>query len=136
MRRTTGAILIEIRPDMISRSAWRGDAGSASKPQRAQRLEAEARDVHPLIDDRHHLHRAAREPERGRHECIAACPVGGLLERRREHALFDVLVELGTFQLAVEHRAGGQLAGAELARLAAAEPLTGYFHSSAPLRHT
>ena len=35
MRRMTGAILIEIRPEMISRSAWRGEARNASKPKRA-----------------------------------------------------------------------------------------------------
>ena len=37
MRRTTGAILIETRPERISRSAWRGRG--------AEGLEAEARDV-------------------------------------------------------------------------------------------
>jgi hypothetical protein len=38
MRRTTGAILIEIRPLMISRSAWRGEARNASKPKRAMSM--------------------------------------------------------------------------------------------------
>ena len=35
MRRTIGAILIETRPDRMSRSAWRGEARKASKPKRA-----------------------------------------------------------------------------------------------------
>src|SRR3954454_2613859 len=35
MRRTTGAILIETRPERMRRSAWRGDARKASKPKRA-----------------------------------------------------------------------------------------------------
>src|SRR6266545_401074 len=35
MRRTTGAILIETRPERISMSAWRGEARNASKPKRA-----------------------------------------------------------------------------------------------------
>src|SRR6478735_363706 len=37
-RRTTGAILIETRPEMIIRSAWRGDARNASKPKRAMSM--------------------------------------------------------------------------------------------------
>src|SRR3954453_24110487 len=35
MRRMTGAILIEMRPERIRRSAWRGEARNASKPKRA-----------------------------------------------------------------------------------------------------
>src|SRR5919112_1471877 len=35
MRRTTGAILIEMRPERMRRSAWRGEARNASKPNRA-----------------------------------------------------------------------------------------------------
>ena len=40
MRRTTGAILIETRPEMIIRSAWRGLARKASKPKRAMSMRA------------------------------------------------------------------------------------------------
>src|SRR3954465_16024659 len=39
-RRTTGAILIEIRPERMIRSAWRGDARNASKPKRATSMRA------------------------------------------------------------------------------------------------
>jgi hypothetical protein len=35
MRRTTGAILIEMRPERMSMSACRGEARNASKPKRA-----------------------------------------------------------------------------------------------------
>jgi hypothetical protein len=35
MRRTTGAILIETRPERISMSAWRGEARMFSAPKRA-----------------------------------------------------------------------------------------------------
>ena len=34
MRRMIGAILIETRPERTIRSAWRGEARSASKPKR------------------------------------------------------------------------------------------------------
>src|SRR4051794_29093759 len=40
MRRTTGAILIEMRPEMMIRSAWRGEARKASKPKRAMSMRA------------------------------------------------------------------------------------------------
>ena len=45
MRRTTGAILIETRPDRISRSAWRGEARKASKPKRAMSRRAPTIDI-------------------------------------------------------------------------------------------
>ena len=67
MRRTIGAILIETRPERISRSAWRGEARKASKPKRAM---SSAR-----ADDRHHLDRAAGEAEGGGEERVAARPV-------------------------------------------------------------
>src|SRR5262249_16877099 len=102
----------------------------------AQGLEAEARDVHALIDDRHHLHRAAGEAEGGGHEGVPAGPVGDLVERRREDALLDELVELRAFELALEHLTRVELAGAEVALRAVAEQLTLHFHSSAPLRQT
>src|SRR3954452_18816516 len=45
MRRTTGAILIEMRPDRMSRSAWRGEARKASKPKRAMSRGAPPTDI-------------------------------------------------------------------------------------------
>src|SRR3954453_1294420 len=45
MRRTTGAILIETRPERISRSAWRGEARNASKPKRATSTRAATIDI-------------------------------------------------------------------------------------------
>src|SRR3954454_17514222 len=39
-RRTTGAILIETRPERMIRSAWRGEARSASAPKRARSYRA------------------------------------------------------------------------------------------------
>ena len=45
MRRTTGAILIETRPDRINRSAWRGEARKASKPKRATSTRAPTIDI-------------------------------------------------------------------------------------------
>ena len=40
MRRMTGAILTDTRPDRISRSAWRGEARNASQPNRAMSTRA------------------------------------------------------------------------------------------------
>ena len=40
MRRITGAILTDTRPDRISRSAWRGEARNASQPNRAMSMRA------------------------------------------------------------------------------------------------
>src|SRR5919107_67365 len=41
MRRTTGAILIETRPDRMIRSAWRGEKRIASAPMRARSTRGE-----------------------------------------------------------------------------------------------
>ena len=45
MRRTTGAILMLMRPLRISRSAWRGEARKASKPKRATSTRAATIDI-------------------------------------------------------------------------------------------
>src|ERR1700709_2818843 len=45
MRRTIGAILIETRPERISRSAWRGEARKASQPKRAMSRRAPTTDI-------------------------------------------------------------------------------------------
>jgi len=45
MRRTTGAILIDTRPERISRSAWRGEARNASPPKRATSTRAPTIDI-------------------------------------------------------------------------------------------
>src|SRR5204863_6695036 len=106
-------------------------------------LEAEARDVDAGGDDRHHLDRAAGEAERRREQRVGARPRDGLVHRRRQDALFHVLIELATLEVAAQHVAGAQLADAEvLARQLAEigpqrrELLTAYLHSSAPLRQT
>ena len=54
-------------------------------------------------------------------------------------AMLFILFDIETiflFPVALQHLAGAQLAGAELALVAVAELLTRYFHSRAPLRHT
>ena len=104
--------------------------------RRARGLEAEARDVDPRADVRHPLDRAAGEPEREREVRVADRPAAGLLERRRQHGLLDVLLELRALEVAAQHVARAQLAGAELLLAAGAELLAGHLHSSAPLRHT
>ena len=45
MRRMTGAIFIETRPERMIRSAWRGDARNASKPKRAMSTRAATIDI-------------------------------------------------------------------------------------------
>ena len=45
MRRMTGAILIETRPERMIRSAWRGEARNASKPKRAMSTRAATIDI-------------------------------------------------------------------------------------------
>ena len=80
----------------------------------ARGLEAEARDVDARAHVRHPLDRAAREAEREREVGVADRPAAGLLQRRREHALLDVLLQLVALELAAQHVAGAQLAGAEL----------------------
>ena len=45
MRRTTGAILIDTRPERISRSACRGEARNASNPKRAMSTRAATIDI-------------------------------------------------------------------------------------------
>src|ERR671922_193964 len=48
MRRITGAILIEIRPESMIVSAWRGVARAASKPKRAMSMRGPMCDIHSL----------------------------------------------------------------------------------------
>ena len=129
MRRMIGAILIETRPERISRSAWRGEARKASKPKRAMSSRAPTIDIISIAQQ-------ASPNVAGKSE-LPRRPVGGPLERRREHALLDVLLELGALEVAAEHVARAELAGAEVLRtLPGAELLADYLHSSAPRRQT
>ena len=104
--------------------------------RRARGLEAEAGDVEPRADVRHPLDRAAGEPEREREVGVADGPAAGLLERRRQHRLLDVLLELRAVEFAAQHVARAQLARAELLLAAGSQLVAGHLHSSAPLRHT
>ena len=101
----------------------------------AEDLGAEARRVVARRDHRHHLDRAAGEPEGGRQERVRARPVERLLERRGEHPLLDVLSRSAPVELAAQHVARAQLARAEVAGCRV-DLLALYLHSSAPRRHT
>src|SRR4051812_47589339 len=101
----------------------------------AEGLEAEARDVDAGGDDAHHLDRAAGQAERGGEQRVAARPVERLLERRGEHALLDVGVELGALEVALQGVAGPEAARAEIGRVTG-DRLADYLQLSAPRRHT
>src|SRR5439155_17673941 len=101
-----------------------------------ERLEAEARHVDARRDDAHHLDRAAGEAERRREQRVAASPVERLLERRREHALLDVALELGALEVALQGVARAQAARAEVGKIAAGGLAADYLQFSAPRRHT
>src|SRR5439155_18897056 len=103
----------------------------------AERLEAEPRDVHARADDRHHLDRAAGQAERRGEHRVALRPVDGLVERRRDDPLLDVLLELLALEVAAQHVAGPELADAEVVGRGRGRHFAAdYLHSSAPLRHT
>ena len=106
MRRTIGAILIETRPERISRSAWRGEARKASKPKRAMSTRAPTIDIISIAQQ-------ARPKVAGKMR-VAARPVERLVERRGEDALLDVLLELVALEVAAQHVARAQLADAEV----------------------
>src|SRR3712207_6170003 len=106
MRRTIRAIFTLKRPHRMSRSAWRGPARKGTRP--------EARDVQARRDDAHHLDGAAREAERRREDRVAARPVDGLVERRGQHALLDVALELGSLEVALERVTGAHAPRAEV----------------------
>src|SRR4051794_11421853 len=120
------------------------DADAAAEDQQvglarggAECLEPETRDVHARGDDRHHLDRAAGKAERRREHRVAARPADGLVERRRDHALLDVLLERVALQVTAQHVARPQLADAEVVgRRGGHRFAADYLHSSAPLRQT
>ena len=128
MRRITGAILIEMRPDRKIVSAWRGVARAASKPKRAMSSRGPMCDIHSIAQH-------ASPNESGKF-ALPTAQRPGLLERRRQHRLLDVLLELGPVERAAQHVARAQLARAELLLAARAELLAGHLHSRAPLRQT
>ena len=107
-------------------SAWRGEARKTSAPKREMSYARRA-------DRRDHLDRAAGQPEAEREEGVARAPSSGLLERRQQHALLDVLLEVVALEVAAQHllrasagaRGGlGRLRAARgVARLARSLPL-------------
>src|SRR3954469_7031043 len=101
----------------------------------AEGLEAEAGDIDARGDDAHHLDRAAGQAERRGEQRVAARPVERLLERRSEHALLDVGVELGSLEVALQGVARAEAARAEIGRVAG-DRLADYLQLSAPRRHT
>ena len=126
MRRTTGAILIETRPEMMSRSAWRGEARKASKPKRATSTREATIDIISMAQQ-------ARPKVIG-NSALPRAHADGLVERRGDDRLADVLLEVVALELAAQHLLRAPLADLELvrARLLALD----YLHSSAPLLHT
>ena len=133
----TGAILIETRPERMMKSAWRGEARSASAPNRAMSLRGE-----PTIGD--HLDRAAGEPEGHREHRVRRAPSRAAFSSRVVSTdSLDVLLELGVVEVAAQQVAGAQLADPQLlgrARLGErrerAQLLAPYLQSSAPRRQT
>src|SRR3954470_18299845 len=117
MRRMTGAIFTETRPDRMIRSAWRGEKGILSAPMLGRgtaggdRREAARPGPPPReapgrgADHRDHLDRAAGEAEAEREDRVRSRPVLRLLERRQEDAVLDVLLEVLALQLAAQHLA-------------------------------
>ena len=129
MRRTTGAILIETRPEMISRSAWRGEARNASQPKRATSTRAPTIAIISIAQQ--------ASPKVAGNIALRARPVWPPGRASSCSMLSSTCFsQLGALELAVEHLAGGELARAELAVRRRAELLALHLHSSAPLRHT
>ncbi len=126
MRRTTGAILIETRPERISRSAWRGDARKASNPKRAMSSRAPTIDIISIAQQ--------ASPKVSGNSELPRAQFDGLVQRRREDALLDVLLEVIALELAAQHFARVELAHAEV--LGGRQLLADHFHVRAPRRQT
>jgi hypothetical protein len=62
--------------------------------------------------------------------------VARALDRGQQQAVLDVLLEVGAVELAAQHLARAQLAGAELTVRGVAQGLALHLHSSAPRLHT
>jgi hypothetical protein len=107
----------------LDRDASRQDEQVRLARRGAERLEAEPGDVQTRADHRHHLDGAARQAERRREQRVAAGPVGGLVERRRDDALLDVLLEVAAVEVAAKHVARLQLPDPEVALRAGLLPL-------------
>ncbi len=74
----------------LVRHATRDDEQVRLARRRAEALHAEARDVVARRDDRDHLHRAAREPERVRPDGVRLRPRDRLLDRRQDERVLDL----------------------------------------------
>ena len=102
MRRTTGAILIETRPERMSRSAWRGEARNASKPKRAMSTRAATIDIISIAQQARPKVAGNIELPRAQSTALSSVVV--------MHALLDVLLEVGALEVAAQHVARAQLA--------------------------
>ena len=118
------------------RSAWRGEARSASAPKRARSLRGEPTTA--IIS----IAQQASPKVSGNIEFEAA-QSSSLLERGGEHRLLDVLLELGVVEVAAQQVAGAELADPQVlgrSRLGERgerpELLAPHLQSSAPLRQT
>ena len=122
-----------------------GEDQQVRLPRRgAHVLGAEPGDVVARADDRHHLDRAAGQPERGGEDRVGAAPAHRLVHRRHHQGLLDVLARGPAPSRSPRRRsrarscrtrrsvgAGGSSSGAS-----AAELLALHLQSSAPFRHT
>ena len=118
------------------RSAWRGEARSASAPKRARSLRGEPTTA--IIS----IAQQASPKVSGNIEFDAA-PGEQLVERGRHHRLLDVLLELGVVEVAAQQVARAQLAHPQVLRRArlgergeGAQLLAPHLQSSAPRRQT
>ena len=129
MRRTTGAILIEMRPERMSRSAWRGDARNASKPKRATSTRAATIDIISMAQQ--------ARPNVAGNMALPRAQLTALSSVVVRTESSDVLLERLALEVAAQHVAGAQLAHAEVVLGGLVERLAAdYLHSSAPRRHT
>ena len=128
-RRMIGAILIDTRPDRISRSAWRGETRNTSAPKRAR--------SYARGDDRHHLDRAAGEPEpSGKSAFLRAQFERPCRTSSCRTPLLDVLLEVLALEVAAQHVLRLSWRDAEVVRPPCRPRVRVHFHSSAPLRQT
>ena len=121
-----GAILIETRPDRISRSAWRGEKRITSAPKRDRSFRGEPITV--IIS----IAQQARPKPSGNSAFLRAqfCAFSNLV---KQQPLLDLALEVLALELAAQQLLGLQLADAQAV---AVDLGARHFHSSAPLRQT
>ena len=128
MRRMTGAILIEMRPDRKIVSAWRGVARAASKPKRATSIRGPMCDIHSIAQQ-------ARPNESGKFALPTA--------QRPAFSSVVVSTDCSTWRSSSgPSRSPRSMSRARSWRarnsafVARPELVAGHLHSSAPLRQT